>query len=432
MINLKISRPLSYLDLNRSVLYGLLINTWSFITGPISMLLMVNYFTTEMQGYFYTFGSILALRVFFESGFGIVIVSFVSKEWANLSFNKDGEVEGDLTSKLNLFSLSKIVFKWHFLGGLIALFCLCFGGYLFFSLKNGSSNISWEAPWFFLCICTVINMWLLPSLFILEGCNQIRQLYSYRLIQGICSSIVLWLALIFGLGLWASALSALAGVITLIIFNVNKYKSFFLQIFVSKFKPTLSWKTHLLPMQFQYQGAEEAGKFGMTWSLFSVLGAFASTWISTKIPLFGIYVAKKDYVNLDKIFHKLSKITIGVFLIGAICIWVGIFFLNSFNSDFIKNLSNRFIQPKTLAILLLGFFFSFVTQPFAIYMRAHGKEPYFFINFIVSILICVFSWIFVKTFSTMGVAMVYFLIMSFFSFPCMMLIWYKFKKNLYC
>jgi O-antigen/teichoic acid export membrane protein len=450
MNHLKIRKVLSYLEVDRSILYGLLVNAWSFLTGPISMLLMIKFFSLEMQGYYYTFGSIIALRVFFESGFGIVIVSFVSKEWAKLSFNDRGEVEGDLISQSNLFSLSKIVFKWHFVGGIIALLGLGIGGYFFFSTNN-NIHINWEAPWVFVCIFTVINMWLLPSLYILEGCNQIKQLYLYRFIQGICTSTVLWTSILLGLGLWSSALSALAGVITLLIFISYRYKSFFLQILASKLKSTFNWKTHLLPMQwrigitwisgyfvssfftpliFKYQGANEAGKFGMTWSLFSVLGAFASTWVSTKIPIFGIFVAKKDYLSLDKFFYKFSKLSIIVFLAGAICIWFSIYFLNSFDYKFAKNLSNRFISPLASAILLLGFLFSYVTQPLAMYLRSHNKEPYFLINLLSSIMVGLLSWIFVKSFSIIGVVLAYTSVMALFSFPSMVIIWYNFKKNI--
>ena len=57
------------LGIDRAVWWTLLTQGFRFITGPITMLLMVHFLTPEIQGYAYTFGSIMALSIFLEMGF---------------------------------------------------------------------------------------------------------------------------------------------------------------------------------------------------------------------------------------------------------------------------------------------------------------------------------------------------------------------------
>ena len=50
------------------------------------------YLTAELQGYYYTFTSLIALQVFLELGFSIVVTQFASHEWANLNLDKNGYI----------------------------------------------------------------------------------------------------------------------------------------------------------------------------------------------------------------------------------------------------------------------------------------------------------------------------------------------------
>ena len=61
-------------EINSAVVYGIVANCWRVISGPVTILLIATRFSPELQGYYYTFGSILALQYFVELNLSSVII----------------------------------------------------------------------------------------------------------------------------------------------------------------------------------------------------------------------------------------------------------------------------------------------------------------------------------------------------------------------
>ncbi len=434
------------LQIDRTVIYGVIANSWSLVTGPVTILLIIKYFSSELQGYYYTFGTILALKIFIETGFSAVIVSFASHEWSKLHLDTAGYIIGDLDAHSRLISLARIIFRWHFIGGFIVIVGLGIAGYIFFSLDKSSLIINWQSPWFLLCLLTGVNMWLVPALFLLEGCNQVKQIYSYRLVTGVCVTACSWTAIIIGAGLWATVVNAAVGLVCLFIFILHKYRNFFIPMISSVPTSVINWRNNLWPMQwrialswisgyfmssfftpliFHYHGSVAAGKFGMSWSLFGALSSISIMWISPKIPQFGMLVAKKDYISLDKLFFKSSKMSIGIYVIGALILWLIICNVYKIDHPLAVKLAARIISPSSAGIFLLGLFFMYSTNPLAYYLRAHNQEPMLGVSVFSAILIALFAWILVKQFSVLGMAIAYSTVAIFFSFPYALIVWLK-------
>ena len=87
--------------------YATLGNISSFLIGPVTAYLITVYFSPELQGYYYTFGSIITLRFFAEVGLGQAIIQFASHEWANLNLNNEGKILGSPASKSRLAGLAR-------------------------------------------------------------------------------------------------------------------------------------------------------------------------------------------------------------------------------------------------------------------------------------------------------------------------------------
>jgi len=62
-------------------------------------------------------------------------------------------------------------------------------------------------------VVTGLILCAVPIWSLLEGCNQVSNVYTYRLIQGVAASLVAWLAIYSGAELWAASLSGLAGLL---------------------------------------------------------------------------------------------------------------------------------------------------------------------------------------------------------------------------
>ena len=445
-IKLKLSWLLAQLLIDRAIIYGIFTNFWRIFAGPVMMLMIMTHFSSELQGYYYTFNSMLALRVFVELGLGTVIISFASHEWSKLSIDKNGHIVGDANALSRLVSLSRLVFKWYFVGGLIVLIGLGFGGYLFFSLENAALDINWVSPWLFLCSLTAINLWLSPALFLLEGCNQIKNINAFRLIRAICVNIGTWAAMTFGADLWAVVIFAATDIICVVVFIFTKYRRFFLPMISYVTTSEIGWRSGLWPMQwrislswmsgyflsafftpliFHYHGAVTAGQFGMTWSMFGAISGFSNIWLSAKRPQFGMFIAKKDYGSLDKLFFRSGILSIGIVTFGIITLYLLIYFMNTINHPW----AVRVLSPSVTGIFGIGLGFANFTMPISYYLRAHNKEPLYWLDVSSGMLLAIFAWLLVSKFAAFGVAIAYLSIQSCFVVPFYIWGWFIYRRK---
>ena len=120
------------LEIDSAVLFGIFSKLWMFVSGPVSTLLIAVYFSAAVQGYYFTFATLLALQVFVELGLGTVTQQFASHEWSNLSLNDDGVIIGDSKSIEKLSNITRISVKWFLNASIILFIGLSFGGYFFF------------------------------------------------------------------------------------------------------------------------------------------------------------------------------------------------------------------------------------------------------------------------------------------------------------
>ncbi len=434
---------LSHLEVDRAVLAGVLTRAWGACAGPVTALLIINKFSPELQGYFYTFNNLLALQVFIELGLGAVVIQFASHEWANLSLDNMGRVQGDVDSLSRLASLTRLVVKWYLVGGVLLVFLLGLGGSAFFAY-NESGTITWLLPWLSLCLFSGATVCLLPFWSLLEGCNQVSKVYTFRLIIGFCSSLVIWCSIYFGAGLWAAALSTAAVNLLTLFFLGKHYTRFFSSLFKAQKASVLSWRHDILPMQwrialswisgyfvfslftpvlFHFQGPVVAGQFGMTWSLVGIIGAIATSWVTPKVPQFGMLIARRDFVQLDKLFWKITRVMLVVMIaLAASClgfVWIlGIYY---------QPFASRLLPLTPLAIFLVAQVVALSTFPFSYYLRAHKKEPMMVLSVSAGILIGLSTFFLAKYYSVTAVATGY-LVLNLLFAPFAFIIWNRCRK----
>lgn len=199
------------LGIDEAIIYVILGRGGSVITGLVTILLISKYLNAEYQGYYYTFSSVMALQVFFELGFGTVLVQFASHEMGGLSF-KSGVVDGDLISKCRLLSLIRLTIKWYSFIAVLVVFIVSTVGFYFFS-KTLLSNINvggvnWEYPWISLVTLTSISMLFSSVIAIAEGCGFVISINKMRVKQVVLSGLFAWICLISGNGLYATSAMA--------------------------------------------------------------------------------------------------------------------------------------------------------------------------------------------------------------------------------
>jgi hypothetical protein len=110
------------------IILTLVFRSWGIAAGGLTTLLLPLCLAPTQQGYYYTFGSLLALQVFFELGLNQVIIQLVSHEAAHLKFHGDGTISGDLSRIRKLHAICRVVERWYMTAAILfALITGCAG-----------------------------------------------------------------------------------------------------------------------------------------------------------------------------------------------------------------------------------------------------------------------------------------------------------------
>lgn len=428
------------LGIDRAVFFAISGKIWTMGAGLLTTLLIASFFPPELQGYYYTFFSVQALQVFAELGLGTVISAYASHEWAKLAFDTQGRVTGDPDALSRLISLGRFALRWYLAAGAAVAIFLMLGGFIFFGSTGWDQVAIWGWPWAVLCLITGINLCFMPVWALLEGCNQVSNVYVYRLIQSIVSSAVAWAAIYLGAGLYVSSIVGLAALLAMLTTVGSRYSRFIKAImFGHPAGPHLNWRVDILPMQwrvslswlsgyftfslftpvlFHYQGAIVAGQMGMTWAFIAALTAVASSWIAPRAPVFGILITQHKYGELDRMFWRLTGVVILVTSVGALGVWTLVYALGALHHP----LALRLLSPAATAYLLLATVILVAALPMSTYLRAHKKEPMLVLSLINGLFTGVVVLVMGRYYSAEGVALGYLAVMAM-TTPFNVLVW---------
>ena len=437
-------RFINRLEVDQATFYALCLRGWQLLAGPVSILLIARFFAPEVQGYYYTFASLLAMQTFFDLGLYIVIINVSSHEWSSLTLDASGRIQGDPEAQSRLVSLGRWLFGWYSIAAVLFAICVGTGGGWFLAHKD-YGPIPWQVPWIVLAVLSAVTLWQLPFVTLLEGCGQMPVVNRYRFYQAVTGSLVVWSCMALGAGLWTPVAAAAVQVVWHAILILVRYRKFFHTFHQPPPGPRISWQTELWPMQwrlavsavvsyfafslftpvmFKYFGPAVAGQMGMTWQLTTVLQAVALAWVHARTPLFGQLIAKQDYPELDRVFFRLAQVSFAVVLIGGVVLelavlgvhWSGI------------RLAQRLLPPLPTAMLILGVIFYHIPNCQALYIRAHKRDPLFPISVAASVLIGTTVWWFGSREGPMGAATAYLAVVAGFVLPFQTFIWWQCRR----
>jgi hypothetical protein len=436
---------LDFLGVNPAVFWGVMTRGWAAPAGVITVFMVAFFFSPQLQGYYFTFNSLLALQIIVELGLCHVIINFASHEWANLGMDKKGNIIGDVDSLSKLRSLAKISFLWYFLGGLVLIIGLGAGGHIFF-LNASHDGINWLVPWWLLCLLTGITMWLLPAFSLLEGSNQVAKVNYYRFLQAVFRSISTWTIIALGGKLWATVGAAFFPLFWTIYFLIRKYFNYFKAVLQRIPGPRLDWKGDIWPMQwriavswlsnyfsfyiftpilFYFQGAVVAGQMGMTWSVVNALSLIAAVWIFARAPEFGILIAKKQYKALDKLLYRSGMSAVCIAGLGAVMIMGFISLIYKLGYP----LAVRFLPPLPTFLFLMATILMQISFAQGTYLRAHKKEPFMGLSVISALMILILVLFTAPRWGALGITASYLGVVLLFVIPYGTWIWLRCRED---
>lgn len=436
------------LNIDGAISFTILGKGVGILTTIFTVFFIGRYLSSEEQGYYYTFVSILSIQVFFELGLNNIITQFVAHEVSYLKIENNHSISGDIKYRSRLSSLLRFCIKWYCIFAIFMVFLMVIGGFVFFN-NNTETNVSvtWKTPWILLAISTVLNFLTTPINAFIQGLGKIKEIALIRLIQQLILPLIVWGGLMIGAKLFVSGLYTL-GICAVNIYmfhtlsfdkiliniwkDINVYHiSYRKEIFPYQWKIALSWISGYFtfqlfnPVLFAVEGSVSAGKMGMTISAANAIQAILLSWINTKVPKFSNLIEQKKYKELDNIFFSdLKRITFLGIVLSISFITFILLLQNGLMCNVGKQFGDRFVSAIPLIFMTTSIFFQVPVTAWATYLRCHLKEP-FFVNSIVlgtsSLLIVFFIG---KSYGTTGLSIGYFII------QCISLVWaYIIFKN---
>lgn len=420
----KVQKIIVMLGVDKAIGYSAGSRVISAGAGVLSLLFISAYLTEEQQGFYFTFGSIVALQVFFELGLTNILTQFVAHEQAHIEAEDAGNpgVHASRLGHLLHFSV-----RWYLVIGLFYLvFILAAGFWFFFRYSPDAEKSLWVGPWILVTSVSACNLFMAMILAIIKGLGLVEEVSKITFYQQLLMPLTIWVGLICGMKLYVVGMgySAMLAVSITGILNMGLHRhlsrlwrervtykiNYMKEIFPYQWRISLSWASGYFifqlfnPVLFATSGSVVAGQMGMTLAALNGISAFASSWIDTKVPLLSKYIALKDYKDLDQTFRRVFWQLSGVctVLLGAFVVVVLIL------ERFEFKLGERFLPMLPLLLMCGAILANQIGNCWATYLRCHKKEP-LLVNSLVGALTCGLSTVLLgKFYGVIGITVGYF------------------------
>lgn len=408
------------LGIDKAIAFTIMARGWASFAGLVTVALIARFLTPAEQGYYYTFGSLVALQIIFELGFSFVILQMASHERAHLHIDEADSISGDPTAHDRLASVLQKTVRWYTSAAILLAVFLFTAGAHFFSAHHGGASVSWRIPWYADALAATFTFQLDPCLSFMEGCGFVANVARVRFAQAVAGSSLAWLALASHHGLFAPAMVIFGNASVSILWLFRRRRlllpllrreagenrvHWFREVWSFQWRIAVSWLCGYFifqlynPVLFAYHGAVVAGQMGMSLSLSGALTAVAISWINTKAAPFGAMIARREYADLDRIFFKALKQSLSVCGAGMVAVWLLVFYLNRIHAS----VAHRVLSPVAIGILLATAPITVITFSEATYLRAHKQEKFLLNSVIGAVLIGSSTFFLGRWFGAIGV-----------------------------
>ena len=430
---------LNKIGIDKAILFTSASSMVGTLGSVFTVILIIHFFNEVEQGFYYTFGSIVAIQIFFELGLNGIITQYVAHEVSNLKWVGDNILYGESKYMSRLSSLLHFSVKWYLFFASALVVSLIIVGFIFFNTYDSTGGmVSWVMPWLLLSIGTGINLIVSPIIAFVQGLGKIKEIAKTQLIVLIFRYSIVWGGFVFGAKLFVLGISVISSVLLLIVIITILYRKLLAniwntviiekvhyrsEIFPYQWKIALSWISGYFifqlfnPVLFATEGAVVAGQMGMTLAALNGILSLSLAWISTKVPLFSGLIAQKKFSQLDNIFNKTLKQSVLINFAALVLMVVVIFLIRFFEIEMSgKLLGNRFLSYLPMLFMMVPIFLNQFTASWATYLRCHKQEP-FLINSMLGGVLCVLSTVlFGKYYGVIGITSGY-CILSLIMFP---------------
>jgi hypothetical protein len=382
-----------------------------FVTGPITMLLIIKYLTPTDQGFYYAFAGVAGIQVFLEAGFAVSIAQFTAKEFAGLRFTKSGFLTGRSENLSRLRSIYQKAFRYYSAMGVVLTFGIGIGGYVFFSSRP-SEGVHWQIPWVVVAVCMGFQFLLTPFWAILEGCNRVADVATYyfwmTLIGFTASALGFVITQSLDVVIFTSVASLLTGYAYIFSkwlklrsqvirpFRKHQQVAWFKDIWGFQWRIAIVWGAKYIlffsmaPIAMAVGTPELAGRVGITFQLAFFACSLASSFTNTKIPRWGAMISNNNCQSFYSEWLRFSKLHV----LASTTFMVVLLVVFSLATLLVPGISSRFLTLEAFAILAIAMVAHAFWLCFSHFFRSGRIEPYTGLTVIAAVtyLMLIYLW----------------------------------------
>jgi len=394
--------------------------------------------TAVEQGYYYTIMSLVSIQIFFELGFNYVITQLVAHEAAFISSSEK--------SRYKILDVIKLSSRWYAVSSAGFFIIACIVG--IYVLKIDGSNALLFFTWVLVLLFTSINLYFSPKLAIVEGLGHVDKVAILRLKQSLLGYIGLVVLLLCGFGLSSMITVSLCAALLVIFWTRSNFELKECLQFQDKIKSypeSISWRKDVFPFQwkialswisgyfifqimnpiiFHHQGAVDAGKLGLSLSVFGTITTLSMSWVYAKAPVFGSLISQGRFEESKNVFLK-SLFYSSICILFLCCTFIAFLYFVRF---IYPELIDRILPINSLCILMICAIANQVIFSSAVYMRSFKTEPMIW-NSVVSALV-IFAGFYYCSFDSVHSSLIaYCLVTVFISLPWTLILLRHFLSN---
>jgi len=424
-----------------------------FIGSIVVLILIIGSLTSQQQGYYYLFGTILMLQSIFEFGASSYLVQVVSRAHTKYLVIKYEKKEVGYNSEV--ISIVKGGILIYLLVALVAFLVTL----LLTSILVANHGLIFKYIYEILFVAIAVVLGLLSNIlfYYIEGFGDVKSIVKIRLIQQILYYNLLVILFLFKFQLLSLPLSySLSFLFTSFIAlkteggkllvsilkdsqKINWQK--WIDLFPFQKRIALSWLCGyfifytLNPIIFYFFGPIISGQFGMTQNLLSAIFSLGMTWFTSKAYIFSQLATKKKYVELEVLFRHCLKSSL-ILLVVCYSLFLIFIYCSAFicpSLGKILNFDSRILPFQLIFILTLGHLFNFMNGAYSQVVRTFLREPFVGLSIIVALCVNIGA-IFISNYFSLSHVIYMYVLILFISFLGAYRIFIKervFMKTLY-
>jgi uncharacterized membrane protein YidH (DUF202 family) len=376
-----------------AVTYAMAARFWQIPSGIVTTLLIALCFDPDQISVYYLILTLTGLQALVDAGLINTLLHAASHESANSRFDRSGFFRGCARSRGRLSGMFRFAAAWFIAAAAILVVVGVIVGAILLHRKNVFESAF--APLATAMALAGLAFSLAPMVAILEGCDQIKTVNRYRLAQTVLGSVVVWICLSAGAGLWTAAAAIATQLACEIALVCVRYRHFFVQLFRTPPRD-FDWRREIWPLQwrigvqsvvrylaffpiypvlFDTQELAVAGRYGMTWQVLSNLMMVAYAYVRTRSPEFGRLIAENRRDESNSAFRRVTLGSTLLLFVLTTLFCLALITLGKMEWSVAQQIASRFLAPSTCVWFAIAVIAIHTTQCFSMFIRSQKFDP---------------------------------------------------------